>query len=282
MIEGAAGSLARGPVPDDIAEALDRARGRLGIFGGPIVYGDEVDSTNDLADRAASAGAREGAVFVAGAQRAGRGRLGRTWFSPPGAGLYVSVVLRPALGAGPGLTGMAPGFSSLTLVAGVALAEGLITATRLPVHIKWPNDLVIGRRKVCGILAEAAATDAGLRHVVVGFGINLREAAFPPELAARATSLEAESGRPVDRGLVLAESLASLAASYASFLDGRFASLLDRWRALSPSSVGAPVHCAGGPAGRDGTTAGVDQDGALLVDFNGRVEAVIAGEVVWR
>jgi len=269
------------PLPPDLAAALGQAPS--GAFPSRVRYYDEVGSTNDVADRAAADGAPAGTAIVAGAQRAGRGRLGRSWFSPPGAGLYVSVIVRPDRPTSPvASSGAASGFSTLTLVAGVALAEALRTISGLPVAIKWPNDLVVARRKLCGILAESAAGGQGIRYVILGFGINLRTAAYPPELADRATSLEGELGRPVDRGVVLASTLASLDAAFEEARAGGLGAILGRWRALSPSSVGARVRWNGPAGAMGGITQGIDDDGALLVDAGGRRERVIAGEVVWE
>src|SRR5690606_6342284 len=140
-------------------------------------------STNDEAARLAAAGATQGTTVVAAAQTAGRGRLGRAWFSPPGAGLYASVVIRDPRAA-----------PLLTLAAGVAIAEGIRAAAGLPVEIKWPNDLVVDaglgrRRKLAGILTEGSSGVDGLQFVIVGFGVNLLPAAYPADIADRATSL---------------------------------------------------------------------------------------------
>ena len=285
------------PIPSDIANALEARRARLGSFASRVVYFETVGSTNDVADRLAADGAPHGTVVVADAQDRGRGRMGRTWFSPPGAGLYVSVVLRPEVLENPfALRRTVTLASSVSLTAGVAIAEAVRAATGLPAGIKWPNDLVVERRKLCGILAEACSS-AGhvLQHVILGYGINVRPAAYPPDIADRATSLETELGRPVDRAEVLAESLACLAEWLPSARapderrtqeddeggDG-FARMLARWRELSPSSVGARVEVlqAGGTA-LAGKTAGLDTDGALLVSVGGEVRRVIAGEVRW-
>jgi BirA family biotin operon repressor/biotin-[acetyl-CoA-carboxylase] ligase len=184
----------------------------------------------------------------------------------------VSVVLRPdsALSA-----------ACCTLVAGVALAEALRAATGLDILIKWPNDLVLGNKKLCGILAEGAVNHASIRHVVVGFGINLRSVTYPPEIADRATSIETELGRPVDRGVLLAAALEALCARFAGLRASGFDAILNRWRSLAPTSSGARVEWPGAGRFRRGTTAGVDQDGALLVNVNGAIERVIAGEVRW-
>ena len=188
-------------LPADFAQALAATARDRGAFGRQLHYFSEVGSTNDLAAAAAERGEPEGAVFVASAQTRGRGRLGRTWFSPPGAGLYLSVILRRASQA-----------SWLTLACGVAVAEGIRAATGLPVQIKWPNDIVAvggggfrSRRKIAGILAEASSGPEGVQHVILGIGINLSSAAYPPELADRAGAIEQELGRGVDAGLVLAE-----------------------------------------------------------------------------
>ena len=184
-------------LPDDFAAALAASAVDRGVFGARLFYAAEVGSTNDLAAQAAERGAPEGTTFVAGAQTAGRGRLGRTWFSPPDAGLYVSTIVRRRA--------VAPW---ITLAGGVAVAGGIRAATGLPVQIKWPNDIVAvgtagfrARRKLAGILAEAASGPDGVQHIVIGMGINLRPASFPPELADRASSIETELGRDVDPGL---------------------------------------------------------------------------------
>jgi BirA family biotin operon repressor/biotin-[acetyl-CoA-carboxylase] ligase len=266
--------------PEPLPEALGTFRasaGRRGPFGEPLYFFEETSSTNDVAGRLAEAGASEGSVVVALAQTAGRGRLGREWFSPPGAGLYVSVVCRDARAA-----------PLLTLAGGVAVAEGITTATGLPVRIKWPNDIVAvdgpprqGRRKLAGILAEAATGSSGLQYVVLGFGINLRPAAYPPALASRATSIEAELGRVPDAGAVLGETLASLFSRVRALAAGDAASVLDAWRLLAPSARGARVEWDTPAGAAAGTTAGIDSSGALLVDVGGRIERVIAGELRW-
>ncbi|MBE3072639.1 MAG: biotin--[acetyl-CoA-carboxylase] ligase [Acidobacteria bacterium] len=259
-------------LPDDLADAVARAGSRPGSFGADLLYFGTVGSTNDIAARFALAGARDGTTVLAEAQSAGRGRMGRAWFSPPGAGLYASVIIRPET---------AQPVSLFTLVAGVALAEALRATTALPVDIKWPNDLVVGRRKLCGILAEGHASHGRLQHVVVGFGINLRSAAYPAQIADRATSVEAELGRPVERGTVLAASLAALAARYEDLRASRFGAILSRWRALSPCSSGAAIEWTTAGGAHRGVTAGIDDDGALLVRADDRVERIIAGEVRW-
>jgi BirA family transcriptional regulator, biotin operon repressor / biotin---[acetyl-CoA-carboxylase] ligase len=271
-----------GVLPPDFRGALTSRAARLAGFAARVAWYDAVASTNDVADRAAWAGAAHGTVVAAEFQELGRGRMGRTWFSPPGAGLYVSVVVRPVeIGAG-AWGGSVSAASSVTLTAGVAIAEALRTATGLEVAVKWPNDLVVGRRKVCGILAEGAAGSTGLQHVVLGYGINVLPAAYPPDIADRATSIEAELGRPVDRASVFAESLAYLAEGFRELAAGGFPAILDRWRALSPSCTGQPIEVPSGDGWVEAVTAGLDVDGALLATVAGVTRRVIAGEVRWR
>ncbi len=259
------------PPPPDFVEAMERARSRFGARVPRILYFNSVTSTNDVASRAAAHGAPDGTAVVSELQTAGRGRLGRTWYSPPGAGLYVSVVIRPDASPLPPL---------VSLAAGVALAEAVRACAHLPVDLKWPNDLVVGRRKLAGILAETSGAPT-IDYVVLGFGINLRPAAYPPDIADRATSIEAELGRDIDRGMLLAECLASLAAWNDAVRAGKTTAMLERWRALSPSCTGSRVEWTSPAGAAAGITAGVDDDGALLVRMGGRLERIVAGEVRW-
>jgi BirA family biotin operon repressor/biotin-[acetyl-CoA-carboxylase] ligase len=248
---------------------------RLGRLGVSVTYFPVIGSTNDVAARLASQSDCEGAVVVADAQTAGRGRLGREWFSPPGSGLYVSVILFPGRAA----TDRRRAVRLLTLAAGVALAEAVGIASGLAADLKWPNDLFLGGRKLAGILAEA--TGGAEDPVVLGYGVNVSAATYPAGLNDRATSLEWELGRPVDRGLLFAETLAALARRYDDLLVGRFDAILDAWRARAPSSAGATVRWTTVSGPMAGVTAGIDDDGALLVVVGDRIERVVAGELTW-
>ena len=264
-------------LPPDFATAIERARPRLGLLGSSISYFSTIGSTNDVASALAAGGGHEGAVVIAETQTAGRGRRGRRWFSPPGGGLYVSLVLAPARARS------APDRATalLTLAAGVALAEAVETATGLCPDIKWPNDLLIGARKVAGILAEGvAAPSQTLASIVVGYGINVGPMAFAPELGDRATSLEREVGHPVDRATLCAETLAAVGARYEDLLEGRFDAILDSWRDRAPGIRGAPVTWDTPSGQQAGITAGIDDRGALLVRAGDRVERIL-GEVSW-
>ena len=267
------------PLPSDLADAIDRVRGRLDRIASRIVFFSSIGSTNDVAARLAADADPEGTVVIADQQSSGRGRQGRTWFSPPGAGLYVSVILRP----GRARQEPARATALLTLTAGVALSEGVERATGLGPDIKWPNDLLVGSRKLAGILAEGvtAPSSSLLQSVVLGYGINVGAANPPPELAARMTSLEQELGRAIDRAAVCAETLAALASRYGELVDSRFDAILDAWRQRAPGSIGRRVKWISNGREWQGTTAGIDDRGALLVRIDDRIERIVSGEVLW-
>jgi len=254
------------PLPEELARPLAVAGERLGIFGERQLWFAAVSSTSDVAADLAGRGAEEGLVVLADEQTAGRGRHRRSWSSPPGAGLYVSVVLRPP----------APVSPVLTLAAGVAVAEGLAASTGLQVELKWPNDLHVSGRKLGGILAEGTSG-----HVVLGIGINVHRAHLPPELASTATSVEAELGRAVDRGAVLAECLAALDRRYEDLREGRARMIMSAWRARAGATFGRRVEWDGGPSARVGLVEQVDDDGALLVRAGSDLVRIVSGEVRW-
>ena len=224
-------------------------------------------STMDEAASMAHAGAAHGVVVVAEEQTEGRGRRGTHWSSPPGAGLYFSFIARPS----------SPSASLITLAAGVGIRAGIEAATGLAPDLKWPNDLMVGARKLAGILAEGIAIGTPQQAIIIGAGINVRPASYPPEVAARATSLEGELGRAVDGDELLETVLAHLHARLAR-LDQRPGDILQAWRAAAPSAAGTRVEWDG----RAGVTAGIDDSGALLVRTAGRIERIISGELTWH
>lgn len=261
------------PLPFEFAEPLALVADRLGCFAGNILWYSEVTSTNDVAAVLAEQRPGEGSVVLANAQSSGRGRQGRPWVSPAGAGLYVSIVLRPPPHA----------VTLVTIAAGVAVADGIQTATGLDVQLKWPNDVQIGGRKVAGLLAEASSSTAvpSVQHVILGVGINVMAAAYPPEIASRATSLEGELGRPVDRGLLLAECLSSLAARYESLRRGDIAPVVGAWRARAAATLGRSVRWEAAGHACEGIAENIDDAGALLVRTAAGQVRVISGEVRW-
>lgn len=258
------------PLPTEFSEPLSRALHRLGPFACRIMWYPEVTSTNDVAAMLAERGVEEGCVILANAQTAGRGRHGRTWTSPPGAGLYLSTVVRPRQHAVP----------LLTLAAGLAVAEGVYAATGLEPRLKWPNDVYLGDCKVAGILAEAGSSDGGVPHVILGVGINVQATAYPRDIAASATCLETELGRPTDRGLLMTECLAALALRYADLQDGRSGSVVQGWRQRA-AVFGRTVEWDAGGQCQRGIAENLDETGALLVRTDHGVDRVISGEVRW-
>jgi BirA family transcriptional regulator, biotin operon repressor / biotin---[acetyl-CoA-carboxylase] ligase len=265
------------PAPADVVHAIAQVADRAGSIGRRLHWLESTGSTNDVAARLAESGAEEGTTVVAEMQTAGRGRHGRIWFSPPGAGLYVSVIVRPGTGLDNGESPAA----LLTLASGVAIAEAIRAVTGLPAEIKWPNDVLIGGRKLAGILAEAAVQAGMVQFIVVGFGVNLQPAAYPPPLASRVTSIEIETTRPAERALILAAILAALGERYADLRAGRFDAILSAWRQLAPSLQGALVEWDSPAGAVRGVAQDIDRHGALLVRVGGKVERVIAGEVRW-
>ena len=176
----------------------------------------------------------------------------------------------------------------ITLAGGVAVADGIRAATALPVQIKWPNDIVAvsgagfrARRKIAGILAEASSGPEGVSHVVLGVGINLMPAAFPPELADRASSIETELGRRVDAGAVLASVLAAFNRVLTELSGSGPPALVARWLELSPSAYGAAIEWDADGAAASGTTAGLAEDGALLARTADGLQRIVSGEVRW-
>jgi BirA family biotin operon repressor/biotin-[acetyl-CoA-carboxylase] ligase len=262
------------PLPDDVREALAGHETALGEFG-RLRYRARVDSTNDIALALAAAGELEGASVLADSQRAGRGRRGREWFSPSGAGLYLSVIVGPDPAA----------LSLVTLAAGVAAGRALRAHTHLPIELKWPNDVVVGRpwRKLGGILCETVAAGARIKAVVVGIGLNLRQTAYPPALRDRATAVELEIGRPIDRGRLLLTLLLELRAIMNVLHEGQYERLRMAWAELARAGLGgARVRWNDGAIERRGRAVDIDVDGALIVRSEGRTERLIAGEVTWE
>jgi BirA family transcriptional regulator, biotin operon repressor / biotin---[acetyl-CoA-carboxylase] ligase len=253
-------------------DSLDAAVRAAGIAA-PGHWFDEVGSTNAEALRLAEEGAPEWTVVAAGHQTAGRGRLGRSWVERPGRGLLVSLVLRPPLGA--------ETLSVVSLLAAVEMSRACAQLAGLEVRCKWPNDLLIGRRKVGGILSEASVGDDGVvRHVVVGTGVNVAMEAddFPDDVRATATSLNVEGG-PVHPALLLRTYLEGMRTGYRSITSGSTAGVLTSYRDVCVT-LGRWVR-ATTTSGEtvEGLAVDLDDRGGLIVDVGRRREVVAFGEV---
>jgi BirA family biotin operon repressor/biotin-[acetyl-CoA-carboxylase] ligase len=227
-------------------------------------------STNAEASRMAAEGAPHGTVVVADEQTAGRGRLGRTWHSPADGNLYLSVVLRPRL-----RPVAAP---PITLAAAVGVAQGVRGFVGQPPVVKWPNDLLYGGRKFCGILVELNAEPLSINHLILGVGINVNVTRFPDELASRATSLRIERGSPLKRTAVLASVLNRLEPWIDRLVQQGPTSVIEAWSELAPwLGQTVTVHQPGGQI--RGVAVGLDPDGALLVQCDTGQQRVVSGDL---
>ncbi|MDE3105073.1 MAG: biotin--[acetyl-CoA-carboxylase] ligase [Acidobacteriota bacterium] len=248
-------------------------------FAGKLQHFARIDSTNTYALQQAQAGAPDGCVYLADEQSAGRGRSNHTWHSVTGDGLYLSVLLRPQLTLRNALW--------LALATGLAIQHAIRQTLGVTTDIRWPNDLLVGRRKCGGVLVEtAAATDATtpLRYAVVGIGINLNHTSFPAELAESATSLWLAGGQPVSRELLLPPLLRALQQEFERLereVHGlpESAGLLQRFAASSSWVHGKQVRVSE-MGGYTGQTDGLDPQGFLRVRTeDGTVRTVLSGGV---
>lgn len=244
-------------------------------YAGQLHYFPSIDSTNTYAMQQADAGAADGSVYFADEQTGGRGRGAHSWVSPPGSGLYVSVLLRPQIAPADILW--------LSLAAGLAAQSAIQTLTSLNADLRWPNDLLLGRRKFCGILTELNAEVTRVRHAVVGIGINVHQPHFPAELKDIATSLTIETGRSWPRQELLIALLQSLdreVVALTSTSDPRQAAHHIRERLEAGSSwVRGKRVMVDEAGGFSGTTEGLDARGFLLVRTPSGVRTVLSGGV---
>lgn len=249
---------------------------RIGSWsGGRTVVLLETDSTNIQCRRLAEEGSPEGTLVVAERQTAGKGRRGRSWQSPAGTGVWMSLLLRP--GCRPETVPM------LTLVAALAVERGIREATGLASQIKWPNDLVLNRKKICGILLETRVTGGKTDFVVAGIGINANIPEFPEELREKATSLYLESGEKADRAALIGRVTAAFEEYYRIFLEsGDLTPLLSEYNERLVS-LGGAVRVLDPKGEYGGTCLGINAGGELLVKGeDGQVTAVVSGEVSVR
>ncbi len=244
-------------------------------FAGNLRFFPTIHSTNTLAMHEADAGAPGGLVCFADEQTAGRGRGAHTWQSPPGSGLYVSVLLRPKIAPADVLW--------LSLAAGLAVREAINQVTRFEADLRWPNDLLFGPKKFCGILTELNAEVTRVRHLVVGIGINVHQESFPEELSHQATSLRIETGKHWPRQEILVALLKAIHRETPSLeapgdLAKATTSILSRLEQSSTWIRGKRVY-VDEAARYSGVTAGLDARGFLLVQTAEGQRTVLSGGV---
>ncbi len=235
---------------------------------------DEVDSTNTMLKAMASEGAPEGTVILADSQSAGRGRMGRSFLSPEGQGIYLSALLRPKC--------QPQELMHLTCAVAAVLCGAVEKITGLRPGIKWINDLVAGGHKVAGILTELSLSASGVDYAVIGVGINCNQKPeeFPEELRSIAGSLAMAGGKQVSREALAAECIRAISTLQGTLMTDRLA-LMERYR-RDCVTLGKRVLVQKGEETREGTAVNIDDWGALLVDFGNGPETVLAGEVSVR
>lgn len=243
--------------------------------GHPVSFYETINSTNLRAKLDADNGAPEGALVVADMQTAGRGRRGRTWSSPAGLNVYFTLILKPRY--------VPDKASMVTLVMALAVAEGIRETCGVEAGIKWPNDIVVNGKKICGILTEMSVEKDFIHHVVIGVGINVGLQEFAPELADTATSLQAECGRKVPKAALVANIMKAFEKYYESFREKTdLSDLVDSYNKMLVNR-GKTVRVLDPKGEYSGVAEGINELGELLVELpDGHVENVYAGEVSVR
>lgn len=252
------------------------------LIGKRIVFFDEIDSTNNQVKKMASEGAEEGLVVVAESQTSGRGRLGRAWISPRGTGVWLSFLLRPLISPQEAQV--------ITLAASAAVVSAIRIAAGIDTGVKWPNDVVLGGRKVCGILVEMSSEMDRINYIVVGIGINVsqNEGDFPEELRERAISLKSyvescgEVFKGSGRSKLINTLLRELDRVYKKVYTGKVWEIIEEWKKCS-ATLGREVRIAVKDDVFTGIADDITADGRLLVKCgNGETREVLSGEVEVR
>ncbi|HEY8392420.1 MAG TPA: biotin--[acetyl-CoA-carboxylase] ligase [Capillibacterium sp.] len=241
------------------------------LIGKTIEYYEELPSTNRRAKELVGT-VPEGTVVLAETQTQGRGRLGRGWFSPPGTGIWLSLILHPSFSPAE--------LPKLNLLAATALSQAVLAVLGFRPLVKWPNDLYYQGRKLSGILTEAGGELGRLEYVILGVGINVnqKESDFPEDLKAKAGSLRMISGRPVDRRLLLRHFFQYFEAEYFSALTHGFTRVLTYCREYT-ATLGRLVEVDNGERIYRGKAVAIAEDGALVIEAGGKESRVIAGDV---
>ncbi len=242
--------------------------------GKELYFFPTIDSTNKKAQEYAKEGCSHGTLVVADKQKAGRGRKGRSWTSEEGTGIYMSLVLRPRVSPDHA--------SSLTLVAALAVAKAIEKVTKLSPQIKWPNDLVVDKKKVCGILTEMRLEGCQIDSVVVGIGVNVHQKDFPEEIKDTATSLDGEGEDSYSRSRLIEEILWYFERYYEKYLQTEDVSLLKAEYEAYLANKGQKVKVLDPMGEYEGIAQGITKTGELLVDTGEELKIVSGGEVSVR
>src|SRR5581483_10133192 len=260
--------------PDALhADDLLARLGKTKIIGRDIRVFEQTTSTNDVIEKLARDGVKGGVVVFAESQTKGRGRLGRKWISPNRKGLWFSILLRPDLR--PQET------TQLTVASATALRRAIVSETKLQPEIKWPNDILIGGKKVAGILTELSAELDKVRHVILGIGVdvNLDAAELSADLKKIATSLKIESSEKISRAELATAILRELDFDYGRICAGKFSAVADEWEEHC-TTIGRNVTVQIGDRKIRGRAESLDDDGALLLRTeHGHIERIIGGDV---
>ena len=254
---------------DDLRSLVEQNK----VIGRDIRVFEKTNSTNDVVERLAHDGVREGVVVFAETQTQGRGRLGRRWLSPSRRGLWFSLLLRPPLHP--------QAATRLTVAAATALVRAIRTQTGLTPDIKWPNDILLRGRKVAGVLTELSAELDRIKYVILGIGVdvNLSASDFPAELRKSATSLKIETGADLQRAELASAILRELDYDYERICQSRFEAIADEWEEHC-STIGRRVRIQIGTRLLQGQAESLDNDGALLLRTeHGHLERIIGGDV---
>lgn len=261
-------------VPDRLNEAELQSIRKTVWAGQEIFYYDVTDSTNARAKQLAEEGHPNGTLAVAEKQEAGRGRRGRSWEAPAGSGIYMTLVLKPEIDPN--------NASMITLVAALAVAGAITKCTGKPAGIKWPNDIVMNGKKVCGILTEMSAQFDYVNHIVVGIGINVHNENFPKEIEQMATSIYLETGEHVNRAALIEEVLEQFERYYAVYLETEDLSGLVREYNASLVNMQKNVRVLDPKEPFEGKAMGITDRGELIVDTWESRKLVSSGEVSVR
>jgi BirA family transcriptional regulator, biotin operon repressor / biotin---[acetyl-CoA-carboxylase] ligase len=255
-------------IPEKISADL-----KTKIIGKKIIYFPETDSTNTRAKQFAIDNCLEGTVILADSQTMGRGRMDRMWHSPVGTGIYMSIIVHPGISI--------KELPKITLVAAVAAAEALSASANVNIIIKWPNDLLLNDKKICGILTELHSLGNEKSFVIVGIGINVNTPGemFPADIAGIATSILKEAGQKIPRSAIIKSVIECFDRWYGVFLNGAFPEILHKWKAYS-KIIGRRIQVKEADTQITGTVIDIGSDGALMLeDANGCIYKIYSGDI---